>query len=308
MDVLNTVLPILFVALIGYGAARLGALKHDEVKVISKLAFNIILPVLLFISTAKADLPSHLPWRLLASYFIPVLLVFAVAWLLAKFVFGYQPQQQSVFAMGASYSNVTIVGIPLSVFALGEAALFPLLIIISVHNLVLYSLGFVLAERQRLSWNKLLSSLGQILLKLVKTPITASLLLGLIVNVTAMPWYPPVLASVELLAKAGVPLALFALGAALQQYQLRGQVPAAILLMLLNMVLLPGLVGVFAFYIFELPDIWAKAILLIAAMPVGLSAYVFAQQYQQVAATIASSILLSSVVSIFSLSLVLYLL
>ena len=59
-------------------------------------------------------------------------------------------------------------------------------------------------------------------------------------------------------------------------------------------------------YVFSVPALWAKVAILIAALPVGVNTYLFAVRYDAGQAESASAILLSSLLSVVTVSLVLY--
>jgi malonate transporter len=72
-------LAVLLAALIGYGAGRFRLLTHgaagsDAARVLSNTALYVFVPALLFRTTARIDY-AHMPWRVIAAYFIPVLAI-----------------------------------------------------------------------------------------------------------------------------------------------------------------------------------------------------------------------------------------
>ena len=74
---------------------------------------------------------------------------------------------------------------------------------------------------------------------------------------------------------------------------------------IINCFLLPILVWIAMFRIFEVDPLWANAGVLASAMPVGISAYVFAKRYQVGHASVAAGSLLSALLSPITLSVVL---
>src|SRR6187402_680210 len=62
---------------LGYGAGRSrllidGAAGSDAARVLSNAALYVFVPALLFRTTARIDY-AHMPWRIIAAYFVPVL-------------------------------------------------------------------------------------------------------------------------------------------------------------------------------------------------------------------------------------------
>jgi len=302
MDILETILPIISIALAGFGAVRFGYLSQADCDGISKFVFMFIIPALLFVGTVKAKIPADMDWSFLAVYYFSVLFVYLVAVIVAAYWFGYNHPEQSVFGMASCYSNATIVGIPICIYALGEASMLPLFILVSIHNLVLFTLGVLVAERSKLSFSAIFSNIYSISKDLLKSPITSSLVLGGLVNVLDLPLYAPLEGALTLASEAAVPSALFVLGASLYRYKIQGNILPAIVVIALKMILLPVLVWWMLFYIFPIDPLWASTAVLTAAMPVGISVYIFTQKYHAAEAQVATAIVLSTIFSVVSLS------
>jgi hypothetical protein len=296
------------IALLGYGSLQFNWLSKPDANTLARFTFSILIPALLFVSTARSEFELATALDFLAAYYLVVLGVFALGLLVAAWLFHYAPEKQAVFAMGCAYSNTTVVGIPIVSQALGEEGLVPLFFIISIQNLVMFTVGTIAAERQHLSSGTVSHAVRGLLRQLLGSPITGSLILGLTVNAAGIPVWDPLFNSIELLSRAAVPTSLFVLGMSLQQYQLRQAVAPALAMTLINIVLLPTLVWLSMFHLFDVDPLWAKAGVLASAMPVGISAYVFANRYRTGHGTVAAGSLLSALCSIVSLSLELWLL
>lgn len=305
MQVFETIFPILAIALLGYGCARFELFSQAACDAIAELVFKLLMPVLLFVGTIQSDIPADMNWSFMYAYYVPALLVYVLGVWLGKWWFGLSAKGQSVLAMGGAYSNTTIVGVPVTLFALGEDALLPLFILVSVHNLVLFSVGMFVAERNRFGLKRIVGSLWGLLVQFVRNPITSSLLAGLLVNQLDVQLYVPLEKGLVLLSEACVPVSLFVLGTLLNKYHIRGNVRPAIVIVLLRMVLMPALVWWLAFHVFEVDTLWAATAFLVASMPVGITAYVYAEQIGACEAPIATSIVLSTLLSLVLLPMVL---
>lgn len=302
MNVFETVFPILAIVVFGYLSANWRLLSGGDCRSISKFSFNFLIPLLLFIGTVHTEIPGNMEWTFLLSYYVVLLFIFGLSVCLGKVVFQFSASEQSVFSMGASYSNATIVGIPVCVYALGESSILPLFMIISIHNLVLFSLGFIVAERNAFSISSLLQNILGIVRQLITSPITGSLILGGLVNIFDIAIFKPLDDAITMMSKAAVPAALFALGATLNQFKIKGNIAPALMIVTLKMIFFPLLVWLLVFKLFAVSELWASTALLTAAMPVGISAYIFSQQYKVCEAPIATSIIISTTASILTLS------
>ena len=73
---LYKLLAIVLVVFLGWVVGKLrwlGDEKAEPARVLSNAAFYLFAPALLFRTTSRVDLP-HLPWGMLAAFFIPVLI------------------------------------------------------------------------------------------------------------------------------------------------------------------------------------------------------------------------------------------
>lgn len=306
MDIIEIIFPISDIAIVGYVAARLDFLKHQECDAIAKLVFSILIPALLFSTTAKAEFPENMAWEFFFAYYTVALGIYVLAIGLSKYVYGYNEAEQSVFGMGAAYGNITIIGIPVCTLALGAESLIPLFVIISIHNLVLFSLGIVFAERNTLTLATCRKDLFALLKQLLTSPITGSLIAGGIVNYLDLSIVSPLEKVLTLFANAAVPIALFVLGTSLHRYSIKGNLGAVGLMVALKMLLFPFLIWLLLFNVFSVDALWASTALIAASLPVGVSVYVFSKKYQACEAQIAAGIMISTVMSGVSLSVVLF--
>lgn len=304
MQVINAILPVLLISVLGYILARTQFISKEGNVTLSKLTFTILIPCLLFLGITKAKLDNIFYYDFIASYFIPVTIVFVVGSFVAGFIFKLNKAEQSVFALGGAYSNATVIGIPICLYTLGEDSLVPLSIIVTFHNFVLFTLGTISAERGRLTFSTLLSQLKRIFMGFITNPITMSLVLGVIVNVIGLKIPTILYESIEFIGKAAVPISFLVLGSSLSGYSIRGQLTPVFSIVTLKLILMPLLVWYSTFHIFSIEPLWAKTAVVIASAPVGIATHVFAQRYKSCEGYLASSILLSTVLSVLTFSLV----
>jgi malonate transporter len=303
MAVIQTILPVIVIALTGYIFQWKKIISSSEGLTLEKVSFNIFIPSLLFYGTATADFPDRIEWSLLAGFYIPVFIIYLSAMLIGKIFFSYKPAQLSVFGMGASYSNITIVGIPLCLQLFGGEAFLPLFIIISIHNILLFGFGIIVAESKRDSTSTIIRHIFQIFKSFLKNPLTCSLVAGISINILNISIYPPLLNAVNLMSQAAIPMSLFSLGGALTRYKISGELSAPIVLLLLKLIALPSLVWFFVFHLFEINEIWAGTAVILASTPVGISPYIFSRRYQACESQIASAVVLTSALSVVTASL-----
>jgi predicted permease len=305
--VLGKLLAIIVTVALGWLAGRLrwlGDAQADPARILSNAAFYIFVPALLFRTTARVDL-GNLPAGLLVAYFVPTL-----ALLLA--VYGVQQWRQrhrtdpepalpSVRAISVSYGNAVQMGIPMSAAMFGEAGLGLHLMLVSVHGLILLSVLTALVEldlarskARQMQRAGLWQMLRITLRNTVIHPVVLPVLAGLTWNLLGLGL--PTLADevLQLLGSAVVPLCLVLIGLSLAYYGLHGSVRGALGVALLKLLGLPALVLVVAHWGLGLSGLPLSVLVMLAALPVGSNALIFAQRYRTMQAEATAAIVFST--------------
>lgn len=302
MALLGTIFPVIAIALIGYFVRQRKFLSDCDGVAIEKVAFNFLIPCLLFNGTATTIFPEFIDWNLLGGFYISIFFVYLLGMLIGKLFFSYNNIECSVFGMGGAYSNVTVIGIPFCIQVFGDQAFLPLFIIISTHNILLFTFGTIIAEAKKESSTSIMRHLALVVKDLITHPITGSLLAGVIVNLLNIPIHITLLNTLDLLAQAASPMALFALGGALTRYKITGDIHKTMLIVGMKLLLLPTMVYIFLFHVFQVNPLWAGTAVLLSAMPTGIGPYVFSLKYRACESQIASAVVITAMLSIFTSS------
>ncbi|HRP97541.1 MAG TPA: AEC family transporter [Rhodocyclaceae bacterium] len=80
------------------------------------------------------------------------------------------------------------------------------------------------------------------------------------------------------------------------------------MLVALKTIVHPLLVWLLATRVFDVPPLWTMTAVTLAALPAGITPYLFAQRYNACQATTASAVFLSTVLSVLTLTVLLFLL
>jgi hypothetical protein len=300
--VLQKLLAMFIVVALGWWAGRRRWLgEGDSARVLANSAFMIFVPALLFRTAARLDLAA-LPWRTLAAFFVPALLtmlgVYAVFRLRGH---AAQPARASVRAITASYGNAVQVGIPLAAALFGESGLGLHLTLVSLHGLVMLTVLTALVEHDVARSQAASGSAWHTMVRnMVTHPVVLPLLIGLAFN--AAGWVLPELIDqlLQVLGSAVVPVCLLLIGLSLQSYGLKGPVPTALRLSAVKLLLMPALVLLLAHWGFGLTGAPLSVVVLMAAMPVGSNALIFAQRYRADESEATAAIVVSTVAFAFT--------
>lgn len=285
---------------LGWVAGRLnwlGPRGSDPARVLSNAAFYLFVPALLFRTIARIDLAA-MPWPTLLAYFAPV-----IAYLLV--VYAWQRRAAAALgaaapatrAIGATYGNAVQLGIPMAAAIFGEAGLALHIALVSLHGLVLLTLLTVLVEidlARDLATGSLVQTLRATVRNTIVHPVVLPVLAGLAWNLAGVALPAPVDEMLKLLASAVAPVCLVLIGASLAGYGIGAHLRGALLLCTLKLLLLPAVVLLVAHQGFGLRGQPLGVLALMASLPVGANALVFAQRYATLQAEATTAIVLST--------------
>lgn len=274
--VLLKLLGVFGVIAVGWLAGRAKVVGPDAAGVLTRVAFVVFVPALLFRTMAGIDV-RQLPWETLAAYYLPT-----VSLLLVTFAFLRRrrtPAGATVGSLSVSFSNTVQFGIPVVTALYGTAGLSIHIGIVSLQSLVLLTIGTVLAETSggRASGERgsALRTAGRVMLH----PVVLPVLLGLAYNATGWSIPGPADDILATLSAAVVPVSLVAIGLSLHLYGVAGYVRGALLASAGKLVLQPAAVFAVSYWGFGLRGLPLTVAVLCAALPVGSNVLLFASRY-----------------------------
>lgn len=284
--------PLFALILLGYGLIRWADWPRALGDALTRFVFSIALPAMLF--RLMTDFAEHPPVdaRLLLAFFGGCLIVFVLGRLLAWRVFRLDGSAQTVFAMGAIFSNNLLLGVPVAQATLGERALTPVALVIVFNSLILWTLATVSIEWARSgrpSW----SGLRRTLASVVRNPLIAAILAGTVFGLTGFELPHLVDDPLARLAATATPMALVALGMGLAEYGLGAQLRISAAIAAVKLVVLPLVVWTLAWAI-GLPALETQVVVLLGSMASGANVYLMSRRFGTLESATAGSLVLST--------------
>lgn len=303
--VVASLTPVFLLIAAGFLAGRRAWIRESAVRDLSNLVFLLLIPALLF-RTMSAVHVQALDFRPLAAYFPAALALLGVsiAWR------GFN-RASVVMALGGVFSNMVMIGITLVELAYGKAALVTLLTLVSVHALILLTVGsvvleLVVAREARASGERaphLLQTAWSAIKGALIHPIPLPILSGLLYAQTG--WSLPAVVDkpLQLLGSAFGPIALVLVGVTLARTPLGGHLRQALWISASKNLVLPLLVGCSA-WIVGVTGLPLTVMVVAAALPMGANVFLFAQRYEVAQELTTASMGLSTVLALFTLTFV----
>ncbi len=298
----NIVLPLLMLMAVGYVSRRLKLLDASTVSQCNSVLFKVFLAVLLFNNTRATDFENLADIKILV--FVAVLIVFSFL-STALFVVGVERdnRRRGVMIQGICRSNYALYGIPLitALFPGGNVALASLLIAVVIP---LFNVFSVIALSYCGTKNV---KIGRVLLSILTNPLIIGTVLGMVFSYYSIT-IPSFLDSALIsLGSIATPFALFILGASFEFRKITGFLPQLITITLGKLIVIPAIAITLAVLLgFEGVEI--ACIMAVFGSPVAVSSYTMAEKMGGDADLAASTVVFTSVLSIFTMFLIIWVL
>ncbi len=290
--------PLFILVFVGYGVMRWAKWPKVMSESLSRFVFSMALPAMLFHMMSDFSKLPPVDARLLIAYFGSCLLVFLLSRVIAWKVFKLDGVSQSVFALGGIFSNNAMLGLPLAKMMLGNEALPSVALVLVFNSLILWTLVTISVEFAR---NGRFSMRGffQTVKNVLKNPIVFGILTGTAWGLTG--WQLPYLfdKTISMVSNSAAPMALLALGMGLAEYGIGGNWSQSTSVCVLKLVAHPLLAWAIAHFI-GLPTLETQAIVLLASIATGVNVYLMARQFKTMEGVMATSLLLSTLLSALS--------
>ena len=302
--VLGAVLPVFGLVACGYLAGRFGLVTQASSLALNQFVYAFALPAMLFIAVYRGSLDEILSGSFLLAVIVATLATAMAGFTLSHYS-GSGPAESTMRALNASFANTGYLGIPLVTVAYGERAALPAALATVATNIVSFALAIVCLE---LFVNPRHGGVRRALSGVARSPLIWPIALAIALVALEVRVPLPVERFATLLAAAAGPCALFAIGLFVSQLSIRAGVAASWQSTLLKLVLHPILMAFLAYYVLAVDPFWAKIAVVCAALPLGATAFVLAQRYKLLEAETSTGAVVSTVASLFTVSLVMALL
>jgi hypothetical protein len=249
---------------------------------------------MLFQSMAKLKTPDFFDPGLFVAFFAPALAVFFLLAAIARWGFGERQPGTATFAIAGTYGNILMLGTALMATAFGERGVILVTLIVAVHSPILVTLTALMAESRG---GTLAAALRSALLGIVANPILIAMALGFLWSRTGLALDVTLDRFLGLVAQSMTPVALFAMGASLNQFKLEGDLAQVGVLVIAKAVVMPLAIYALAAHVLLLDPLSVAVATLCGAMPSGVTASVLSLRYNAGVARTAGAVLVTTAIA-----------
>lgn len=296
---LDVILPVFLVIGFGYVAVWRGVFTAHGVDALMKFSQNFAIPCLLFSAIANLDLSTSLDIRLLGSFYAGAASGFVLGTLGAYYLFKRDIEDSIAIGFCCLFSNSVLLGLAINERAYGADALAGAYAIIAFHSPFCYGLGITAMEIARNRGQSPLVMARGVARAMFRNVLVLAIMAGFVVNLSGIP-LPGVLSDgLNLVIRAALPTALFALGGVLIQYKPEGDARVIAMVCAISLILYPAITFTLGNALAVPPDAY-KAAVLTAAMAPGVNGYIFANMYGRAKRVAATSVLVATALTILT--------
>jgi predicted permease len=284
LRIFTIVFPVFAIVGIGY---LYGRFRRIDLTAANQINMAVLLPALIFSVLSGKNFQIGQYGALAAGAALVMLGSGLLAWLVARLA-GIPAK---TFVPPMMFTNSGNMGLPLAVFAFGEAALPAAVVVFIVENGLHFTLGTWLMDR-RAHW-----------LEVLRQPIVIATLVGIAFSLSGLSLPEPLPATIELLGQASIPLLLVSLGTRLTAIDLRewrvgllGAIVCPVTGVLMVLILTPFL---------KLVPGEQALLILFGVLPPAVLNFLVAERYRQEPSRVAAIVMIGNLGAIVSVPLAL---
>lgn len=291
----ENILPIFAIVMLGFGLRKSNFVAADKWQIVDELCFWILFPALLASTMINADFSQielgAVSIVMLLAVFLTTMVLLAIRPVLVRFWGTKNPQYTTIFQTVSRYHGFIALAIVLELFGDAGAAVIALsfAVLVPINQFVNIVVLVAFADGKSFS-------LKHVMLTVFKNPIFLAAIIGLLISLTGVPVWKPLITMADLLGKAALGLSLLALGAGLSLKAALSpskEMWAGVLGRLLGVPILTGTLC----FIFGLNGMSAQVLLILASVPAAMNGYVLAKKMGGDAGLYSATLTVQTVVS-----------
>ena len=301
-----------FFAIIALGAFTkfIGLFNEKSSQIFSNFAFYVALPPMIITSIIANPIKDFLNFDYIVRFEIATLIIFIFSYIVAKFIFKLKSNENSVFALNATYSNYGYIGIPLVILLFGKKAILPAALILVFD--IAFVLSLVAIFSTKFNNSSAFLNLINTLKSILKNPVIISCLIGFLLSFYDFNLGKIPEETLNILSGAAVPTALFAIGIIIVSKSVEKAYSELIFISLIKLIMHPLLVILlFVFWPTDglkmLDIMWIQVAIIFSCLPVAATVFPVSKYYKAYVLKTSSAIIVTTVISILTIPIVLHL-
>lgn len=308
-NVIGLVLPFFGLIALGFLTARLTRQPIEALGWMNTFIIYLALPALFFNLLSQTPFEELTQWRFIVATTLSTYAIFALMFVIAVIRSRGRIDVATVQGLAAAYGNIGYMGPGLALLAFGDAAVVPVALVFCFDNtlhFVLAPLMMALAD-QSTDRPPVWKLAVDVVRRIIFHPFILATMAGIAAAYFSFRAPGPAETLIDYLANAAAPCALFAMGVTLALRPLKRVPPEMVFIVPIKLIVHPMLAYVVVSWMGDFPPVWVYSAMLLAALPTATNVYVIAQQYGVWVERASAMVLLTTIGSVATVTLLLYL-
>ena len=297
---LDVILPVFMIIGLGYAAVWRELFTSENIDALMKFAQSFAIPFLLFKGMAEIDLEQSFQPGLLGSFYIGSITVFLLGILGARWLFKRDWEDCITIGFCCLFCNSLVLGLAITERAYGANTLQGNFAIVTLHAPFCYGVGITAMEIALNKGKNPIKLIKNVAVAMFKNALVIAMIAGFIVNFYNISLPNTASVAIDMIVQVALPIALFGMGGVLYQYRTSGDIGPIIMISIASLLLHP----IFVLFLgtqFTLDTQGIRSAVLTSAMAPGINAYIFSNIYQRGQSVAASTVLLTTIGSVFTI-------
>ena len=292
--------PIVFGLAVGWLSGAYNFVKREYAQAFAEFVVKIALPIALFLAALSSSAKSILDVDFALAIGVGLLATFIIAYLYGKIVSRYGNADSTMQALSASFPDMAYCGPPIILAAVGTSGMISIVVGNLIYTVIILPISLMMISGGKGSGQSD-QSMSKLLLKSVSQPLVFLPILGAILAVAGVKLPAVVTDSMNELGKTAGGVALFFLGLFLSGVRLKLKTEIIVNVILKNIV--QGAIVLGVGLALGLEGDLLKAAFIIGILPTATAVPSLAVAHDVYAEQSASTVLLSTVVSLVTMAL-----
>ncbi|UTV99072.1 AEC family transporter [Marinomonas rhizomae] len=303
--VINITAPIFFLIFVGFICVRYSFLPQAAIPGLSRFVLYLALPALIFMKLSSMELKEVLHFDYLTVYAASGLATFFITVLLSWRLLQSGLVEAGVRGVGATMSNSAFIGFPILLQFFDDSLTQAFVMSLMVENIILLPVCLIFIETMQGKNESNGKNLFMVVLKRISTnPLLIALGAGLVFSVFGLSLPSFVGKGFDLLVSAASSVALIVIGGSLVGVSIKGQWTPILLVAIGKLILFPVIVSLLLFLTPSMPNELKTALVIFASVSMFSSYPIVCGEYGA-RSFCASTLLITTVLSFFTLSVLL---
>jgi len=299
LEVISITAPIFIVIAIGFLIRKKNIISEEGVSLLNKLAYNIGLPSLIFLTITNYSLSDIFNVQIVKVIYLAYAVVISLT-ILINLVIKRSGKTKGAIIVSSFRCNMAFVGFPIILAAYGDLALAKASLVVAFLvpiNIIATIIIFKFYNRREEG-----IGIGRLLLSFVKDPMIIGVALGILFSYFKIPVPEVFHDSLDIISAMTVAIALFSIGASFKFIHLKNDFKIVSYVSFNKLILLPLIVFLLSTFVFKVEIFDRNVMVILFATPLAVAAYIMAKELRSNHKLLASSLILTTIMSAFSIS------